>query len=167
MQGQGKLIDLKGLQQTNRLLKEVAPDLRRQMFREIGGMVKARVTAAKDKMPSRTGRLIKETYLTKSGAKRDISGGRKQGLFGFVAISAAPYATVLDLMANANLPRTEALLATLNQNYGNAPRFLGGQFLPAGEGGTVMWRESKQIVERYISEANRAIENAANTTMVS
>jgi hypothetical protein len=161
---QGKLIDVRGLQQTNRLLREVSPDLRKQMFRDIGHLVKVRVTAARDSMPTRSGRMRKETFLTKAGSKKSQAAGggsRKQGLFGFQAVSAAPYATIWDLMAKASRPSAVTLLSRIGQDYGPAPRFLGRQFLPSGEGGTKMWRESRDIVEKYITEANKLIDQAA------
>lgn len=157
---QGKLIDVRGLQQVNRALREVAPDLRRDMYREIGSLVKSRVTAAKSRMPNVSGNLVGGTFLTKAGSKKALAagaGGRKQGLFGFQAISSAPHASILDL-AKAGRPN---LITTLNERYGEAPRFLGREFLPAGQGGTLLWRQSRNIVERYIGELNRRIESQA------
>lgn len=159
-----------GIEETQQQLGDIVAQLRKQMFREIGSMVKKRVTTAKDKMPSRSGRMVKETFLTKAGSKKSqaVGGGsRKQGLFGFQAVSAAPHATILDLMENAATPRTEAQLKTLIRDYGSAPRFLGGQFLPSGEGGTEMWRESKSIIERYTEEFQKIMDANASKRMVS
>lgn len=163
---QGKLIDVKGLQVVDRALREVAPDLRREMFREIGGMVKVRVSAAKSRTPYRRGKrppsqaakmhLRTGTYLTKAGAKRDVSGGRKQGLFGFKAISAAPHATIMDVAKNGG-----PIIRGIAAKYGDAPRFLAHEFLPSGAGGSQMWRESKDIVESYIGRLNSRIESQA------
>jgi hypothetical protein len=162
---QGRLVDIDGLRQVNAALRQVAPDLRRQMFREIGGMIKARVSAAKTKSPYRRKRypgqqgnahLRTATYLTTAGSKRDVSGGGKQGLFGFKAISAAPHASIMALADNGG-PVARGLAA----KYGPAPRFLAGEMLPSGQGGTQMWRESKQIVERYIDLLNKRIESQA------
>lgn len=165
---QGRLIDVKGLQTVDRALKEVAPDLRREMFREVGQLVKARVTAAKAASPYRRKRYPSQTSsvhlrtgtkLTKAGSKVSQAAGggsRKQGLFGFQAVSLAAHATILDL-AQPQGPITRGIEA----KYGPAPRFLGRQFLPSGQGGTLMWRQSKAIVERYISQLNGRIEAAA------
>lgn len=162
---QGQLIDVKGLQTVNRALREVAPELRREMFREVGGMVKVRVSAAKWRTPYRRKRFPSQTaathlrtgtYLTTSGSKRDVSGGRKQGLFGFKVISSAPHATIMDL-ANNGGPVISGIVA----KYGEGPRFLGREFLPSGEGGTQIWRESKDIVESYIARLNALIESQA------
>lgn len=165
---QGRLIDVKGLQTVDRALKEVAPDLRREMFREVGQLVKARVTAAKTASPYRRKRYPSQaasvhlrtgTKLTKAGSKVSQAAGggsRKQGLFGFQAVSLAAHATILDL-AQPQGPITRGIEA----KYGPAPRFLGRQFLPSGQGGTLMWRQSKAIVERYISQLNGRIEAAA------
>jgi hypothetical protein len=162
---QGRLIDIKGLQTVDRALKQVTPDLRREMFREIGGMVKVRVAAAKARMPYRRKRypgqagnlhLRTSTYLTKAGAKRDVSGGRKQGLFGFKAITAADHGTIMDL-AKPKGPITRGIA----EKYGGPPRFLAHEFLPSGQGGTSMWRESRDIVETYIARLNREIESRA------
>ncbi len=162
---QGRLIDIQGLRTVDRALRQVAPDLRREMFREIGGMVKVRVAAAKTRMPYRRKRypgqqnnqhLRTATYLTTAGSKRDVSGGRKQGLFGFKAISAAAHATILDV-AKAQGPITRGIEA----KYGAAPRFLTHEFLPSGQGGTQMWRESKEIVETYVGRLNAEIESRA------
>lgn len=170
---QGKLVDIRGLQQTYRALGQVAPELRRQMLAEVGGLVKKRVDAARATMPydrRRKGRpkgkphmaTKSSTYLTKNNSKKDVARGRKQGLFGFKAISNVPHANILDL-AQQGRP---ALISTLNAKYGPAPRFLGRQLLPSGAGGTLMWRQSKAIVERYIGEMNKRIEANANTRMV-
>lgn len=163
--GQGRLIDVQGLRKVNGALKEVAPDLRREMFREIGGMVKVRVNAAKARQPYRRKRspgqqgqqhLRTSTYLTTAGSKRDVSGGGKQGLFGFKAISAAAHASLLDV-AQPQGPITRGIA----NKYGAPPRFLAHEFLPSGAGGTQMWRESKEIVERYIDLLNKRIESQA------
>lgn len=165
----GPVIDIRGLGQTNRLLREVSPDLRRQMFREVGSLVKKRVTAAKVKLPRVSGFAQQTTFLTKAGSKRSqmFGGGtRRQGLFGFQAITGAAYGSIIDLMERANTPRTSSMLATLEQRYGKAPRFLVGEFLPSGEGGSQMWRESRDIVERYIKQANELIDKAATVRKV-
>lgn len=166
---QGQLIDVKGLQTVNRALKEVAPDLRREMFREIGGMVKARVSQARDDSPYRRKRppsqaakmhLRTGTFLTKAGSKKSIAaggGGVKKGLFSFQAISAADHARILTYSNNGG-----AIARGIEAKYGTAPRFLGREFLPSGEGGTKMWRQSKEIVEKYIALLNDRIEYAAN-----
>lgn len=183
---QGKLIDVRGLQQVDRALRQVDPDLRRQMYKEIGGMVKKRLTAARDRMPVGAQRnltrdsqgrlrgaggrfvtggsngLAASTILTKAGSKQAAAagiGGKRQGMFGFQAISSAPHASILDLATSGN----PALLATLNSRYGPAPRFLGREFLPSGQGGTQMWRESRAIVEKYVRELNRTIEAGATS----
>lgn len=162
---QGRLIDIQGLRQVNAALKQVAPDLRREMFREVGGIIKARVAAAKTKSPYRRKRypgqqgqphLRTATYLTTAGSKRDVSGGGKQGLFGFKAISAAPHASIMALADNGG-----PIARGINAKYGDAPRFLAGELLPSGKGGTEMWRESKEIVERYIDLLNKRIESQA------
>lgn len=165
---QGRLIDVKGLQTVDRALKAVAPDLRREMFREVGQLVKARVAAAKADTPYRRKRppsqaakvhLRTGTRLTKAGSKVSVAAGggsRKQGLFGFQAVSLAPHATIMDL-GKPQGPVTRGIEA----KYGPAPRFLGRQFLPSGQGGTLMWRQSKNIVERYIAQLNSRIEAAA------
>lgn len=163
---QGKLIDVKGLQTVDRALREVAPDLRRDMFREIGGIVKARVTAAKTSTPYRRKRppsqaasvhLRTGTRLTKAGSKVSVAAGggsRKQGLFGFQAVSLAPHATIMDVAKNGG-----PIIRGIEAKYGAAPRFLGRQFLPSGQGGTTLWRQSKEIVERYIGQLNDRIES--------
>lgn len=159
---QGKLIDVRGLQQVDRALRQVDPDLRRQMYKEIGGMVKKRVTAAKDATPRRSGTAQKLTLLTKAGSKKSQAlggGSRKQGLFGFQAVSGAPYASILGLAAGGR----PNLLATLQSRYGPAPRFLAREFLPSGEGGTQLWRESRAIVEKYVRELNAQIESGATS----
>jgi hypothetical protein len=166
---QGALIDVKGLQTVNRALKEVAPDLRREMFREIGSMVKARVSAAKDASPYRRRRppsqvakmhLRTGTFLTKVGSKKSIAAGGagvKKGLFSFQAISAADHARILTYANNGG-----AIARGIEAKYGAAPRFLGREFLPSGQGGTTMWRQSRDIVERYIARLNDRIDYAAN-----
>lgn len=165
MVAQGRLIDIDGLRTVNGALKQVAPDLRRQMFREVGGLVKARVAAAKTKSPYRRKRypgqqgnlhLRTATYLTTAGSKRDVSGGARQGLFGFKAISAAGHSRIMGLADNGG-PVSRGIAA----KYGPAPRFLAGELLPSGQGGTQMWRESKDIVERYIDLLNKRIESQA------
>ncbi len=165
---QGALIDVKGLQTVDRALRAVAPDLRREMFREIGSMVKGRVTAAKAETPYRRKRppsqaaavhLRTGTRLTKAGSKLSVSAGggsRKQGLFGFQAVSLAAHATIMDL-GKPQGPVTRGIEA----KYGPAPRFLGRQFLPSGQGGTQMWRQSRTIVESYIARLNARIETQA------
>ncbi len=162
---QGRLIDIKGLREVNGALRQVAPDLRREMFREVGGMVKARVAAAKVKTPYRRKRypgqqgqphLRTATYLTTAGSKRDVSRAGKQGLFGFKAISAAPHATIMGL-AEPKGPITRGIAA----KYGAAPRFLAQELLPSGQGGTQMWRQSKSIVEKYVALLNQRIESQA------
>lgn len=168
MVAQGRLIDVKGLQTVDRALRKVAPDLRREMFREIGGMVKGRVSAAKAETPYRRKRppsqvanthLRTGTRLTKAGSKVSIAAGggsRKQGLFSFQAVSLAAHATIMDL-GKPQGPVTRGIEA----KYGSAPRFLGRQFLPSGQGGTQMWRQSKSIVESYIAKLNARIESQA------
>lgn len=165
---QGKLIDVKGLQTVDRALKAVAPDLRREMFREIGGMVKVRVAAAKYRSPYRRKRppsqtanahLRTGTRLTKAGSKLSVAAGggtRKQGLFGFQAVSLAAHATILDVAKNGG-----PIIRGIEAKYGDAPRFLAHEFLPSGQGGTQMWRESKEIVESYIARLNARIESQA------
>lgn len=162
---QGRLIDIDGLRQVNAALRQVAPDLRRQMFRDIGGILKARVSAAKTKSPYRRKRypgqqgnahLRTATYLTTAGSKRDVSGGAKQGLFSFKAISAAPHSRIMGLADNGG-----PIARGIQAKYGDAPRFLAGEMLPSGKGGTQMWRESKEIVERYIDLLNKRIESQA------
>jgi hypothetical protein len=165
---QGKLIDVKGLQTVDRALKQVAPDLRREMFREVGSLVKTRVSAAKAQTPYRRKRpssqtsnvhLRTGTRLTKAGSKVSVAAGggsRKQGLFGFQAVSLAAHATIMDL-GKPQGPVTRGIEA----KYGPAPRFLGRQFLPSGQGGTQMWRQSRNIVERYIGQLNSRIESQA------
>lgn len=165
----GQLIDIRGLQKTDRLLREVSPDLRRAMFKELGGLVKKRVAAAKARLPRRTGFAAQTTLLTKSGSKTSQAfGGSKtrRGLFGFQAITGAAYGSILDLMTKANTPRTQTMLDNLTREYGPAPRFLGREFLPSGEGGTQLWRESRDIVERYIRQANDLIDQAATVRKV-
>jgi hypothetical protein len=171
---QGKLIDVRGLQQVNKALRDVAPDLRREFYRDLGSTIKARVTAAKASSPFKrkkrgapAGHLRTLTYLTKSGAKRDISGGRKQGLFGFKAISAAPHASILDLAAQGHSPQGETLVATLNARYGPAPRFLGKQLLPGSGSGQDLYRESQQIIAKYVAELNARIDAAATKRVAS
>lgn len=165
---QGQLIDVKGLQTIDRALKQVAPDLRRDMFREIGGLVKTRVSAAKAETPYRRKRppgqsanvhLRTGTRLTKAGSKVSVAAGggsRKQGLFGFQAVSLAAHATIMDVAKNGG-----PIIRGIEAKYGPAPRFLGRQFLPSGQGGTLLWRQSRAIVERYIGQLNNRIEAAA------
>lgn len=83
-------------------------------------------------------------------------GGTRQGMFGFQAITGAPHATILDV-AQPKGPITRAI----TEKYGAAPRFLAGEFLPSGRGGTQMWRESKNIVQRYVDRLNARIESQA------
>jgi hypothetical protein len=165
---QGALIDVKGLQTVDRALRAVAPDLRRDKFREIGTKVKGRVTAAKTETPYRRKRppsqaasvhLRTGTRLTKAGSKVSVAAGggsRKQGLFGFQAVSLAAHATIMDL-GKPKGPVTRGIEA----KYGPAPRVLGRQFLPSGQGGTQMWRQSRNIVESYIARLNARIESQA------
>jgi hypothetical protein len=97
--------------------------------------------------------------LTKAGSKLSVSAGggsRKQGLFGFQAVSLAAHATIMDL-GKPKGPVTRGIEA----KYGPAPRFLGRQFLPSGQGGTQMWRQSRTIVESYIARLNARIETQA------
>lgn len=171
---QGKLVDVRGLQQVNRALRDFAPDLRREFYRDLGSTIKARVTAAKASSPYKRkkrgatgGHLRTLTYLTKAGSKRDITGARKQGLFGFKAISAAPHASILDLAAQGHSPQGNTLVATLNARYGPAPRFLGRQLLPGAGGGQDLYRESQQIVAKYVAALNARIDTAATTRVVS
>lgn len=170
MAKQGKLVDVRGLQQVNRALRDVAPDLRREFYKDLGGAIKSRVQAAKKDTPYKrkkkgatSGHLRTLTYLTKAGSKRDVSGGRKQGLFGFKAISAAPHASILDLAATGRSEQGRNLVATLNARYGAAPRFLGKQLLPGQGGGLELYRESQEIVARYVAELNRRIDGAAKS----
>jgi hypothetical protein len=171
---QGMLIDVRGLKQVDRALRQVAPDLRREFYRDLGHTIKARVTVAKAESPFKRkrkgatgGHLRTLTYLTKAGAKRDISGGRKQGLFGFTAISAAPHASILDLAAQGHSKQGQTLVATLNARYGPAPRFLGKQLLPKAGAGLDLYRESQGIVAKYVAELNRIIDSAATSRIVS
>lgn len=174
MAKQGKLVDVRGLQQVNRALRDVAPDLRREFYKDLGGAIKRRVTAAKQppmpykrkKKGATSGHLRTLTYLTKAGSKRDVSGGRKQGLFGFKAISAAPHASILDLAAAGRSEQGRTLVATLNARYGPAPRFLGKQLLPGSGGGLELYRESQEIVARYVAELNRRIDGAAKSRVI-
>lgn len=184
MAKQGRLVDVRGLQQVDRALRDVAPDLRREFYKELGGKIKTRVDAARSAMPYKRkakgqngGHLRTNTYLTKAGAKvrqtsggaarGDISGGRKQGLFGFKAVSAAPHASILDLAKNSKTKQGAALVSTLNARYGHAPRFLGKQLLPGEGAGLELYRESQQLVSKYVGELNRRIENAASSRSAS
>lgn len=171
---QGKLVDIRGLQQVNRALRDVAPDLRREFYRDLGSTIKARVTAAKADTPFKKkkpgavgGHLRTLTYLTKAGSKRDISSGRGQGIFGFKAISAAPHASILDLAAQGHSPQGQTLVATLNARYGPAPRFLGKQLLPGAGNGKDLYRQSQQIIAKYVTLLNQRIDSAASSRVVS
>lgn len=168
MAKQGRLVDVRGLQQVDRALRDVAPELRREFFKDLGGSIKRRVQAAKADTPYKRkkkgatgGHLRTLTYLTKAGSKRDVSGGRKQGIFGFKAISAAPHASILDLAKQGKSEQGRNLVQTLNARYGPAPRFLGKQLLPGEGGGLELYRESQEIVTRYVAELNRQIDAAA------
>ena len=160
---QGDLVDIRGLQTVNRALREVAPDLRRQLFRDIGSMVKGRVemgrvaAMATQTYGRATGALPGGMYLTKAGSKKDIGGGGRRGLFSFVAISKAPHSSILSYVGASG----SALATTLNARYGEKPRFMAGAFLGPGSGGGDMWAESREIIERYIDELNARIETAA------
>jgi hypothetical protein len=161
---EGPLIDIRGLGQVSRALREVTPELRRKLFADVGSMVKGRVAmgqAAAQKTQGygrATGDLPGSMYLTKAGSKRDIGGTGKKGLFGFVAVSRAEHS---QLMSYTKTSRS-SLASTLTSRYGPAPRFLPGAFLGPGSGGGDMWAESRAIIERYIAELNSAIANAGS-----
>lgn len=156
---QTSLIDVRGLQQVDRALRAIDPDLRRQMYAEVGHLAKQRVEAAKADMPRASGALIKGTRLTKSGSKAAKAAGAgpaRSRLFGFLALSSAPHARILDLAAQGRSKQGRNLVETLNARYGPAPRFLTRQFQ-----GDLLMRESRQIVDRYIAEVNQRIEAAS------
>jgi hypothetical protein len=153
------LIDVQGLSKVSRALKDVDPQLRRRMFAEVGSLVKGRVTQAQGYAAAarKTGRHMNGIRLTRAGTK-GVPGRGRRGLFGFVALSSAPYSTIIDYGGNStSTPLTQSLSA----KYGNEPRFIGRAFLPSGQGGTNIWRASRDIVDRYIGEINRAIESQA------
>lgn len=160
---QGDLVDIRGLQTVGRALREVAPDLRRQLFRDVGHMMKSRVeqgrvaAMATQSYGRATGALPAGMYLTKAGSKKDIGGRGRRGLFSFVAISKVPHSSILSYVGASG----STLASTLNTRYGEKPRFLAGAFLGPGAGGGDMWAESRSIIERYIAELNARIETSA------
>lgn len=185
-------IDVRGLYAVQKALADIAPDLRREMYRELGSSLKARVDRAKADMPvgnhpitktradgstytyrrpRRAGHLGLRRYtrLSKRGSKfvKQFAGhgGRRQGLFGFVAITGPAHGSILDLAQQPHSKQGATLISTLNQRYGPAPRFLGKQFLgPFNR--KQMYRESQRLVNRYIDHLNRRIESTASTRVV-
>jgi hypothetical protein len=164
---QGLTIDVRGLQTVDRALRDIDPGLRRAFYRDLGSVIKARVQAAKKATPfkrkkkgAKGGHARTLTYLTKAGAKRDLRTGVKRGLFSFVAISAAPHASIIDLAQQGHSKQGRTLVATLNERYGPAPRFLGRQMLPGEGNGDSLYRESQDIVDKYVREVNARLRGA-------
>lgn len=181
-------IDAKGLSRTYYLLGQIDKELRREFYKEIGSSLKKRVTAAKAEMPYgfaprvRPGRtpvvenrpqgkphMRSTTSLTKTNSKKFQAlsaggggGNYRKGLFGFAAISTTGHSLILNFAQNAHSPQGAALIATLNQRYGPAPRFLGKQFL--GKSNRIeLYRESQKISEKYLRILNAKIERSATT----
>lgn len=161
-------IDVRGLNQTYRALREVDPQLSRLFYKDLGGMLKTRVLSAKSRMPVRSGRpagtygIAQTTRLTKAGSKyaKTVGGRGRRGLFGFVAVTGVGHANILDLAQQAHSPQGTKLIQTLNAKYGAAPRFLGREFL-GDANRRALYAESEKLVGKYVGELNRIIERNA------
>lgn len=162
-----ELIDVRGLNQTYRALREVAPDLSRALYRDVGSMLKQRVTAAKGRAgalaPGPAPHFAAATRLTKT--KKKYGGNGRRGLFGFAAITGHPVANIIDLAEKSSTPQGATLVKTLRARYGPAPRYLGREFLGEANRAAIS-READQITSRYIDALNTRIEQNAKAGAV-
>lgn len=161
------LIDVRGLNQTYRALREVAPDLSRALYKDVGSILKRRVQSAKGRAgalaPGPLPHFEAATRLTKTNKK--YGGTGRRGLFGFAAISGHPAANIIDLAERSTTPKGATLVATLRERYGPAPRYLGREFLGDANRAELA-RESQEIIARYIDLLNERIEANAKAGVV-
>lgn len=165
-------IDVRGLSKTYYLLGQVDPQLRREFYKELGSTLKSRVNSARSRMPVGSGdgpHVRALTKLSKTNSKASkaagVGGGFRKGLFGFVALSLPGHSMILDFATRPATKQGATLIATLNSKYGSAPRFLGREFLGADKR-IQLYKESQDLVRRYIARANAQIEAAANSRTV-
>lgn len=113
----GNVVNVIGLESTQRVLKAIDPQLVKAMDREIRGAVNKIRTTSRSLAPARTGALRRGIVTRKGNARGrssvawQVRSNTKQG-------------GILEFAAQGHTKRGRALVATLNERYGAPGRFV-------------------------------------------